>query len=213
MKYRTFGKLGWQVSEIGFGAWALGGQAWGGQSDDGFRRRPAAGAGPRLQFHRHGARLRRRPQRTGYREISQGPQRRTHLCGDENSAAVPGPGRRHLMTASKTGIPKITCANGSKPACATSRPTALTCCSFTPGRGPGTGSPAALEVLRKLREGKLLGIGISTPEQDQNSLVELMRNGWLDGVQVFTIFSSRNRRRKFCRRPGVRRRRHRPGRL
>jgi aryl-alcohol dehydrogenase-like predicted oxidoreductase len=31
MKYRTFGKLGWQVSEIGFGAWALGGQAWGGQ--------------------------------------------------------------------------------------------------------------------------------------------------------------------------------------
>ncbi len=27
MKYRTFGKLGWQISEISFGAWALGG-AW-----------------------------------------------------------------------------------------------------------------------------------------------------------------------------------------
>jgi len=28
MRYRTFGRLGWQVSEIGFGAWAIGG-GWG----------------------------------------------------------------------------------------------------------------------------------------------------------------------------------------
>ena len=50
--------------------------------------------------------------------------------------------------------------------------------------------PTALEVLRKLKqEGKLLGIGISTPEQDQNSLVDLMRGGWLDAVQViYNIF-------------------------
>ena len=35
----------------------------------------------------------------------------------------------------------------------------------------------------------LLGIGISTPEHDQNSLVDLMRNGWLDSVQViYNIF-------------------------
>ena len=33
MKYRTFGRLGWQVSEIGFGAWAIGGTAWGKQDD------------------------------------------------------------------------------------------------------------------------------------------------------------------------------------
>jgi aryl-alcohol dehydrogenase-like predicted oxidoreductase len=50
--------------------------------------------------------------------------------------------------------------------------------------------PVALAVLRALRkEGKLLGIGISTPEQDQNSVVELIRNGWLDSVQViYNIF-------------------------
>ncbi len=28
MKYRTFGRTGWQVSEIGFGAWAIGAD-WG----------------------------------------------------------------------------------------------------------------------------------------------------------------------------------------
>ncbi len=32
MKYRTFGGIGWKVSEISFGAWAIGG-AWGKQSD------------------------------------------------------------------------------------------------------------------------------------------------------------------------------------
>ena len=45
-------------------------------------------------------------------------------------------------------------------------------------------------VLRKLqKEGKLRGIGISTPEHDQNSLIDLMRADWLDSVQViYNIF-------------------------
>lgn len=33
MQYRTFGRTGWQVSEIGFGAWQIGGQ-WGKVDDD-----------------------------------------------------------------------------------------------------------------------------------------------------------------------------------
>ena len=32
MKYRTFGNTGWDVSEIGFGAWALGSH-WGEQKE------------------------------------------------------------------------------------------------------------------------------------------------------------------------------------
>jgi aryl-alcohol dehydrogenase-like predicted oxidoreductase len=34
MKYRKFGNLGWQISEIGFGAWAIGGDMWGPQNDN-----------------------------------------------------------------------------------------------------------------------------------------------------------------------------------
>ena len=34
MKYRKFGKFNWQISEIGFGAWAIGGTMWGPQNDD-----------------------------------------------------------------------------------------------------------------------------------------------------------------------------------
>ena len=32
MQYRTFGRTGWQVSEIGYGMWGMGG--WTGSSDD-----------------------------------------------------------------------------------------------------------------------------------------------------------------------------------
>ena len=50
--------------------------------------------------------------------------------------------------------------------------------------------PSPLETLRKFqKEGKLRAIGISTPEHDQNSLIDLMRGGWLDSVQViYNIF-------------------------
>jgi aryl-alcohol dehydrogenase-like predicted oxidoreductase len=34
MKYRKFGKHDWNVSEIGFGAWAIGGDMWGPQDDN-----------------------------------------------------------------------------------------------------------------------------------------------------------------------------------
>ena len=33
MQYRTFGKTGWKVSEIGFGGWQLGG-TWGKVNDE-----------------------------------------------------------------------------------------------------------------------------------------------------------------------------------
>lgn len=35
MQYRTFGRLGWQVSEMGFGTWGMGG--WSGSNDDASR--------------------------------------------------------------------------------------------------------------------------------------------------------------------------------
>ncbi len=46
-------------------------------------------------------------------------------------------------------------------------------------------APHAFEILKQLKaEGKIRLIGVSTPEQDQNSVIDLMRNGWVDTVQV-----------------------------
>ena len=51
-------------------------------------------------------------------------------------------------------------------------------------------NPAPFEVLRALKkEGKVRLVGVSTPEHDQNSVIDLMRGGWVDVVQViYNIF-------------------------
>lgn len=46
-------------------------------------------------------------------------------------------------------------------------------------------NPTPFKLLRQLQKDGLIGlIGISTPEQDQNSVIDLMRGGWVDSVQV-----------------------------
>ncbi|TWT80708.1 General stress protein 69 [Planctomycetes bacterium CA13] len=51
--------------------------------------------------------------------------------------------------------------------------------------------PQPLMVLHRLRdEGKINLIGVSTPEQDQDCVIQLMRNGLVDVVQViFNLFN------------------------
>ncbi len=51
-------------------------------------------------------------------------------------------------------------------------------------------NPTPLKILEKLKnEGKIENIGISTPEHDQNSVIDLMRNGLVDVVEViYNIF-------------------------
>ena len=70
MIYRELGSSGIEVSAIGSGAWAIGGWMWGGRDDQkSLGRHPRR---PRLRHHahRHGPRLRLRPQR---RKSSAGP--------------------------------------------------------------------------------------------------------------------------------------------
>jgi aryl-alcohol dehydrogenase-like predicted oxidoreductase len=51
-------------------------------------------------------------------------------------------------------------------------------------------NPQPLIILKKLKEeGKIRFIGVSTPEDDQNSVIDLMRQGYIDTVQViYNIF-------------------------
>ena len=51
-------------------------------------------------------------------------------------------------------------------------------------------NPVALEILQKMKsEGVIKNIGISTPEHDQNCVIQLMRDGVIDVLQViYNIF-------------------------
>jgi aryl-alcohol dehydrogenase-like predicted oxidoreductase len=190
MKYRTFGKLGWQVSEIGFGAWALGGQAWGGQRDED----SAAALQQALDLG------------CNFIDTAQG-------YGDGHSERVigkflkerkgqpiyvatkippksPGPWPPSPYDRIEDRYPEKYLRERIESSLRNLQTDCLDLLQLHTWTRAWNRAPVALEVLRALRqEGKLRGIGISTPEQDQDSLVDLMRNGWLDGVQViYNIF-------------------------
>lgn len=188
MKYRTFGRLGWQVSEIGFGAWAIGG-GWGTQRDE----ESLAALHRALDLG------------VNFIDTAQG-------YGNGRSEQLIGKVLKERRGERIYVATKMPPAPGNWPPSpydiieeryseaylrerieVSLRNLGVECIDFMQlhtWTRAWNRNPVALETLRTIvKEGKLLGFGISTPEHDQNSLVDLMRNGWLDGVQViYNIF-------------------------
>ena len=191
MKYRTFGRLGWQVSEIGFGAWAIGG-GWGKQSDDDSLAAlnkaldlgcnfidTAAGYGNGHSERLIGQVLKARKASDSQRiyvatKIGPAPGNWPPSPYDRIEDRYPEPYLRQMLEERLRNL-GVECID------------LLQLHTWTRAWNR---NPLALDILTKFkREGKILGFGISTPEQDQNSLVELMANGWLDAVQViYNVF-------------------------
>jgi aryl-alcohol dehydrogenase-like predicted oxidoreductase len=188
MKYKTFGRLGWQVAEIGFGAWAIGG-GWGAQRDEDSLAalRRALDLGCNFIDTAQGYGNGRSEQLIG-KLLKERKGERIYVA----TKIPPAPGdwppspydrieeryspeylRRQLeISLRNLGVDCIDLLQLHTWTRAWNR------------------NPLALDILRQFQsEGKIRGIGISTPEQDQNSLVDLMRNGWLDSVQlIYNVF-------------------------
>ena len=198
MQYRNFKTLGNDVSAIGFGAWAIGG-FWGENKDNESLRALYAALDHGVNFidtaHVYG---------DGHSETLIGKVLKERRFGGASGNQPAGP----VYVATK--VPPL--SNGEWPPFPHER-----CEERYPEKHIREGvdlslrrlgvetidvlqlhtwtrawnkNPTALDVLRKLKqEGKIRAVGISTPEPDQNSLVDLMRGGWLDSVQViYNIF-------------------------
>ncbi|MEI7551870.1 MAG: aldo/keto reductase [Verrucomicrobiota bacterium] len=187
MKFRPFGPSGFQCSEIGFGGWAIGG-AWGAQAD----------ADSLAALHRAldlGCNF--IDTAAGYgngrseRLIAQVLRERAAAGRKEKifvaTKTPPGPG---------TWPPTPYCRADERYAEAyvrenvadrlrqlgTDRIDLLQLHTWTRAWNR---DPAPFKLLRQLqREGQIGLIGVSTPEHDQNSVIALMRGGWVDSVQV-----------------------------
>lgn len=188
MKLRNFGKTGLKVSEIGFGAWALG-ESWWGMQDD---------AESLKALHRAA-------------ELGANFIDTAQVYGDGKSEAIIARFRKEwkgdLIVATKTPPDKGEWPPSpyDPPAVAYS-PTYLranvekrlkalqTDCidilQLHTWTRAWNRNPEPFETLRQLRkEGKIRYIGVSTPEHDQNSVVDLIKGGWVDSVQViFNLF-------------------------
>ncbi|MGH7213667.1 MAG: aldo/keto reductase, partial [Tepidisphaeraceae bacterium] len=190
MRYRTFGRLGWKVSEIGFGAWAIGG-SWGPQSETDSLKAlhkaldlgcnfidTAQGYGDGRSERLIAQALR---DRGGDEKIFVATKIPPKANGDWPPSPYDNIEERFPEAYLRERLER------SLRDLATERIDLVQLHTWTRAWNR---NPTALEVLRKFqKEGKIAGIGISTPEHDQNALIDLMRGGWLDAVQViYNVF-------------------------
>jgi aryl-alcohol dehydrogenase-like predicted oxidoreductase len=182
MKFRKLGRTGLQVSEIGFGAWAIGG-SWGPQaeSDSVAALNRALDLG--VNFIDTAA---------GYGEgkseriiagVLKGRRDSVTVATKTPPAAGPWPPSPYCRSEDRYPEAYLR-ANVEERLrnLGTDRIDLLQLHTWTRAWNR---RPEPFEVLRKLRdEGKIRCIGISTPEHDQNSVIDLMRAGWVDVVQV-----------------------------
>lgn len=187
MKYRTLGRTGRNVSEIGFGAWAIGG-GWGPQSDEeslaALHRAIDLGVNfiDTAAFYGNGRSeqiigqvLKQRPETifvATKTPPTAGPWPPSPYCRAEDR--YPDRYLRENVD-QRRKLLGVDCLD------------LLQLHTWTRAWNK---SPRPLDTLRELQaEGKIRYIGISTPEQDQNSVIDLMRRGYLDAVQViYNIF-------------------------
>lgn len=189
MKIRKFGRTGFHVSELGFGAWAIGESAWGKQDD-----------AESLRCLHRAAEL-----GCTFFDTAQG-------YGEGRSESLIARFRKEWKGAPIVVATKTPPEGGSWPPTpydawetAYSEPylrrnvedrlrqlqtDCVDILQLHTWTRAWNRDPGPFVVLRKLqKEGKIRLIGVSTPEQDQNSVVDLMRNGWVDSVQViYNIF-------------------------
>jgi len=210
MKFRSFGKHGFNCSEIGFGAWAIGG-SWGTQADTDSLATLHAALDRGCNFidtaagYGNGRSERLIGQVLRERAAKSAQAGETETVRNTNKSS--GSAEQKILVATKTppaaGIwpPSPYCLAedryperylreniATRLAClGTKKIDLLQLHTWTRAWNK---NPTPFKVLRQLQREGLLGlIGVSTPEQDQNSVIDLMRGGWIDSVQViYNIF-------------------------
>jgi len=188
MKYRTFGRLGWQVSEIGFGAWAIGG-GWGAQKDEDSLAalHRALDLGVNFIDTALGYGNGRSEQLIG-QVLKQRKGERVYVA--TKIPPAPGPWPPSPYDRVEDRYPEAYLRRQLEQCLRNLDVECIDVLQLHTWTRAWNRNPVALEILRQFqKEGKILGIGISTPEHDQNALIDLMRGGWLDSAQViYNIF-------------------------
>ncbi len=187
MQFRPFGRHAFSTSEIGFGAWAIGG-SWGAQADTdslaALHRAldlgvtfidTAAGYGNGRSEKLIAQVLRTR--------AAAGKTEKIFVATKTPPAAgiwPPSPYCRAEDRYSETYLRENLATR-----CANLGVEKLDLLQLHTWTRAWNRNPTPFKTLRALqREGRIGLIGVSTPEQDQNSVIDLMRGGWIDSVQV-----------------------------
>jgi aryl-alcohol dehydrogenase-like predicted oxidoreductase len=184
------GRLGWSVSEIGFGSWALGSN-WGPQNDDdsvkAIHRALDLGCNFIDTALAYGD---GRSERIIARVLRERPADSVYVA-TKTPPVLPGAWPPGPYDSIEQRYPEAHIRSAVEKSLRNLGTDCLDLIQIHTWSRAWNRNPTAFEVLRALRtEGKVKGIGVSTPEHDQNAVIDLMRAGWVDTVQViYNIFS------------------------
>jgi len=190
VKYRVLGRLGREVSEIGFGAWAIGSN-WGPQSDQdsvkALHRALDLGCNFIDTARTHGD---SRSERVIAEVVKHRPKGSVYVATKVPSVLLgdwpPGPydtiEERYPDAHLRAQVEKSL------------RDLQTDCLDLIQAHTWSRAwncNATVFEVLRNpRRQGKVKGIGISAPEHDQTAVIDLMREGCVDTVQlIYNTFS------------------------
>ncbi len=187
MQYRTLGRSNLKVSEIGFGAWAIGG-SWGPQNESDSIEALHRALDLGVNFIDTAA---------GYgggrseRIISQVLKDRSEtIYVATKTPPLPGKWPPSPYDNLEDRYPATYLRENIEERLRNLNTDCIDVLQLHSWTRAWNRNPRALDTLKDLQaEGKIRAIGISTPEHDQNSLVDLMRRGYLDVVQIiYNIF-------------------------
>jgi aryl-alcohol dehydrogenase-like predicted oxidoreductase len=187
VKYRTLGRTGLRISEIGFGAWAIGSH-WGPQDENESLKALHTAIDLGVNFIDTAA---------GYgdgkseRIIAKVlKERKEDIIVATKTPPAPGPWPPSPYCKIEDRFSERYIRSNVEDRLRYLNTDCIDILQLHTWTRAWNSNPEPLLILQKLKEeGKLRFIGISTPEDDQNSVIDLMRNGLVDTVQViFNIF-------------------------
>jgi aryl-alcohol dehydrogenase-like predicted oxidoreductase len=190
MRHRVLGRLGWEVSQIGFGSWAIGSD-WGVQSDNdsvkALHRALDLGCNFIDTARAYGD---GRSEHVVAQVVKERPKASVHVA-TKVPPVLPGDWPPGPYDTVEQRYPAAYVRDQVEKSLTALQTDCLDLIQVHTWSRAWNQAPTVFEVLRTLRkEGKVKGIGVSTPEHDQNAVIDLIREGWVDTVQlIYNIFS------------------------
>jgi aryl-alcohol dehydrogenase-like predicted oxidoreductase len=187
MKYRKFGNSSIKVSEVGFGAWAIGGN-WGEQNDSDSAAALERAVDRGVNFIDTAAGYGNGRSEKIIGQFLKGRSEQIHVC--TKTPPVPGKWPPSPYCKIEERYPEKHLRENLEERLTNLRMEKLDVLLLHTWTRAWNDNPKALHTLQGLKsEGLVDLIGISTPEHDQNCVIQLMREGLIDVVQViYNIF-------------------------
>jgi len=187
MKYRKFGKTGLEVSEIGFGAWAIGG-SWGKQSESDSLEALGTALDQGVNFIDTAAGYGNGKSERIIGEFLKSRPEKVYVCTKTPPAPGKWPPSPYCRIEERYSEKYL--RENVEERLKNLQAESLDVLLLHTWTRAWNDQPTALKILQKMKtEGLIKQVGISTPEHDQNCVVQLMRDGMVDVLQViYNIF-------------------------